>query len=227
MSSPKHVALLLAGCGVYDGSECTEAVSLMLHLERHGCTFDAFAPDKDQVHTVDHTAGSAAEEPKRNVMVESARIVRGNIQDVKKFDIKKYDAVVAPGGFGAMKNWCTYAIDGVEKYEIDADVKKMLSDCLDAKKVLGLTCIAPMLLPKVRSGLKFTLGKTTGDNFPYVGTATDAISLGANHVECDNKDIVVDEENKIVTCPAFMQDDTYYAVFMNIGQLVDKVVAMM
>jgi len=227
MSSPKHVALLLAGCGVYDGSECTEAISLILHLERHGCTFDTFAPNKDQYHTVDHTTGSATEEPRRNVMVESARIVRGKIQDIKEFDITKYDAVVAPGGFGAMKNWCSYAIDGADKYKIDDDVKKMLTDCLDAKKVLALTCIAPMLLPKIKPGLKFTLGKIAGDNFPYAGTATDAISMGANHVECDNKDIVVDEENKIVTCPAFMQDGKFYDVYVNIGMLVDKVVTMM
>jgi enhancing lycopene biosynthesis protein 2 len=227
MSSTKHVALLLAGCGVYDGSECTEAVSIILHLERNGCTFDTFSPNKDQVHTVNHTAGSADEDPKRNVMVESARIVRGKIQDVKEFDIDKYDAVVVPGGFGAMKNLCSYAIDGVDKFKIDDGVKKMLTACLDTKKVLGLTCIAPMLMTKVKPGCKITLGKATGDNFPYAGTIADAISLGMNHVECDNKGIVVDEENKIVTCPAFMQDENFYAVFVNIGMLVDKIVEMM
>ncbi len=104
MSTPKHVAVLLAGCGVYDGSECTEAVSTILHLERNGCTFDAFAPNKDMAHTVDHTKGEASENPARNVMIESARIVRGVIADVATFDVEKYDAVVIPGGFGAMKN---------------------------------------------------------------------------------------------------------------------------
>ncbi len=223
----KHVAILLAGCGVYDGSECTEAVSMILHLERNGCTFDAFAPDKDMAHTVDHTKGTASEDPARNVMVESARIVRGAIKDVSEFDVSKYDALVIPGGFGVMKNLCTYAIDGVDKYEIDAGVKKMILDCIDSKTVLGLTCIAPMLLPKVKDGLKFTLGKSEGEAFPYAGTCADAVKLGGKHVECDNDDIVVDEDNLIVTAPAFMKDAGYWAVYKNIGQMVDKVAEMM
>ena len=222
----KHVALLLAGCGVYDGSECTEAVSMMLHLERNGCTFDSFAPNKDVAHTVNHTDGSASDTPARNVMVESARICRGKIQDVTEFDVDKYDAVVIPGGFGAMKNLCSYAIEGAEKYELDAGVKKMIEDCLRTKTVLGLSCIAPMLLPKVQEGLKFTVGKSSGDDFPYAGTCADAKTLGADHVECDNQDIVVDEKNLIVTAPAFMQDAGYYAAHVNIGMMVDKVVSM-
>eukprot|EP00591_Stephanopyxis_turris_P002720 CAMPEP_0195522906 /NCGR_PEP_ID=MMETSP0794_2-20130614/21528_1 /TAXON_ID=515487 /ORGANISM="Stephanopyxis turris, Strain CCMP 815" /LENGTH=231 /DNA_ID=CAMNT_0040652773 /DNA_START=45 /DNA_END=740 /DNA_ORIENTATION=- len=226
-ASGKHVAVLLAGCGVYDGSECTEAVSMILHLERTGCTFDAFAPNKNQVHTVDHTKGTASEDPARNVMVESARIVRGAIKDVSEFDVSKYDALVIPGGFGAMKNLCTYAIDGADKYEIDAGVKKMIEDSLSSKTVVGLSCVAPMLLPKVKEGLKFTVGKSKGDDFPYAGTCGDATKLGAKHVECDNKGVVIDEENLIVTAPAFMQDTGYWPVFENIGQMVDAVVKMM
>ncbi len=121
---------------------------------------------------------------------------------------------------------CNYAIVGADDYEIDTGVKKMLEDCLNTKTVLGLSCIAPMLLPKVRKGLKITLGKSEGDNFPYAGTCADAAKLGANHVECDNKGIVVDEENKIVTCPAFMQDSGFYPVYENIGQMIDEVVKM-
>ena len=200
---------------------------MILHLERTGCTFDAFAPNKDQVHTVDHTAGTASDTPARNVMVESARIVRGNIKDVSEFDVEKYSALVIPGGFGAMKNLCNYAIDGVDKYEVDPGVQKMIEDCLQTKTVLGLSCIAPMLLPKIQTGLKITLGKTSGEEFPYAGTCADATKLGANHVECDNQSVVVDEENKIVTAPAFMQDAGYYAVYENIGQMMDTVVSML
>jgi enhancing lycopene biosynthesis protein 2 len=223
----KHVAILLAGCGVYDGSECTEAVSMILHLERNGCTFDAFAPDKAVAHTVDHTKGEASEDPVRNVMVESSRIVRGSIKDLSEFDVSRYHALVIPGGFGAMKNLCTYAIDGADKYEIDDEVKKMILDCIESRTVVGLSCIAPMLLPKVMNGLKFTVGKSEGEAFPYAGTVADAVKLGANHTECDNDDVVVDEENLIVTAPAFMKDAGYFAVFNNIGQMIDKVVTMM
>ena len=223
----KHVAVLLAGCGVYDGSECTEAVSVILHLERNGCTFDAFAPDKDMAHTVDHTKGEASEDPVRNVMVESSRISRGSIKDLSEFDVSRYNGLVIPGGFGAAKNLCTYAIDGVDNYDIDDGVRKMILDCIESRTVIGLACISPMLLPKVMNGIKFTVGKSEGEEFPHAGTVADAIKLGANHIECDNDDVVVDEDNMIVTAPAFMKDAGYFPVFNNIGQMIDKVVTMM
>jgi len=227
----KHVAILLAGNGVYDGSECTEAVSMILHLERCGCTFQAFAPNKNQVHTINHTDGSSEEKPARNVMVESARIVRGKIQDVNEFDVTKFEALVVPGGFGAVKNLCTYAIDGVDAYKLDDGVSKMLEACLSTKTVIGLSCIAPMLLPlSSNKNIKFTVGKSTGDEFPYKGTVTDAIKLTENDnniIECDNKNIVIDEENKVVTAPAYMQDSSHYDVYLNIGQMIDAVVTLM
>lgn len=160
-------------------------------------------------------------------MVESARIVRGNIQPASEFNADKFDALLVPGGFGAMKNLCNYALDGVDNYDLDDDVRKMLESCLHSKTPMGLTCIAPMLLPKIKKGLKITVGKSEGDDFPYAGTCKDASSLGAVHVECDNTGVVVDEENKIVTAPAFMQDAGYFAAYTNIGQLVDTVVKMM
>ena len=40
----------------------------------------------------------------RNVLVESARIARGNISPLSTLSATSYDAVVFPGGFGAAKN---------------------------------------------------------------------------------------------------------------------------
>ncbi len=237
-------------------------------MERTGCTFQAFAPNKDQVHTVDHTKGEASTIPPRNVMVESARIVRGNIQPADAFNCNEYDALVIPGGFGAMKNLCNYALDDttVHTYDLDVDVRKMIEDCLSSKTPLALSCIAPMLLPKVQTQsvkidddnqdgggetattgndsdsngdssfegtihmnkkITLTLGKSEGDDFPYAGTIGDAKALGIHHVECDNKNVVIDEDHLIVTAPAFMQDAGYYAVFQNIGQMVDALVKLM
>lgn len=34
----KHVAVVLAGCGVYDGSEIHEASAVLVHLSRGGAT---------------------------------------------------------------------------------------------------------------------------------------------------------------------------------------------
>jgi len=40
----------------------------------------------------------------RNVLVESARIARGNISALTNLKATDFDAVVFPGGFGAAKN---------------------------------------------------------------------------------------------------------------------------
>ena len=39
-----------------------------------------------------------------NVLVESARIARGNIKPLGQLSAAQFDAVVFPGGFGAAKN---------------------------------------------------------------------------------------------------------------------------
>lgn len=55
-----------------------------------------FAPNTDQMHVVDHLKGSPTEE-KRNVLVESARLARGDIQDLSELSVKDLDAIIFPG----------------------------------------------------------------------------------------------------------------------------------
>ena len=74
-----NAAVVLHGCGVYDGTEITEAVAVLVGLSRHGAKVSCFAPDKDQMHVINHTKGEPHEDETRNVLVESARISRGEI----------------------------------------------------------------------------------------------------------------------------------------------------
>lgn len=55
-----------------------------------------FAPNVEQMHVINHLAGKPSEE-KRNVLVESARLARGNIQDLSNLSVKDHDAVIFPG----------------------------------------------------------------------------------------------------------------------------------
>lgn len=55
-----------------------------------------FAPNIDQMHVVDHMKGEPSQE-KRNVLVESARLARGNIQDLSALSVKDHDAIIFPG----------------------------------------------------------------------------------------------------------------------------------
>ena len=57
-----------------------------------------FAPNVDQMHVVDHLKGAPTEE-KRNVLVESARLARGEIKDLSELGVKEHDAIIFPGSF--------------------------------------------------------------------------------------------------------------------------------
>ena len=75
----KKVAVILSGCGVFDGAEIHESVLTLLAIERAGANYQCFAPNIDQFHVVNHLTGEEMPEV-RNMMVESARIARGNVR---------------------------------------------------------------------------------------------------------------------------------------------------
>ncbi|MCP4367498.1 MAG: isoprenoid biosynthesis glyoxalase ElbB, partial [Deltaproteobacteria bacterium] len=105
------IGVLLSGCGVNDGSEIHEAVIAMLTLDRAGAETVCMAPDMDQLDVVNHLTGEATGE-KRNVLVESARIARGNIKDINNVHVTDIDGLIIPGGFGAAKNLSDFAVKG-------------------------------------------------------------------------------------------------------------------
>lgn len=199
----KKFAVVLAGCGVYDGAEIHEAVATLLAIDQSGSEYECFAPDIAQYHVVNHVTGEATIES-RNVLVESARIARGKIKDIKLFDPLHFDAIVFPGGFGVAKNLCTFAIDGPD-CQVNTDVAEALHKAFKAALPIGALCIAPALIAKV-------LGKSTLSIGNDHGTATAIESLGAKHQVAEGSDIVVDIENKLVTSPCYMLDSSISVV---------------
>lgn len=224
-TKPHRIAVLLAGCGVYDGSETTETVSFLVHLDRCGADVTMFAPDIEQHHAVDHTKGSEMETPRR-VLVESARIARGKISPLSALEVDAFDAIVIPGGFGVAKNLSTFAFDG-DKMTVLPLVETVLKAFHAEKKPIGFCCISPVLAGRVFPGCEVTVGKSSGDEWPHSGTAAALTAMGATVVEKEGNEIHVDVANRFVSCPAYMHDSTPYAVFMNIGQLVDGLVEML
>lgn len=194
------VGVVLSGCGVYDGSEIHEAVITLLALDRAGAEALCMAPDIDQMHVVNHLTGTAAEGEKRNVLVESARIARGKIRNIKDVRSTEIDALIFPGGFGAAKNLCDFAVKGPQ-CEIHPEVARLVREIVQAKKPLAAVCIAPALLSKVlgQDGLahKLTIGTD-----PDTAKALEA--MGSTHEACPVTEFVVDRENKIVSTPAYM-----------------------
>lgn len=194
----RRVGVILSGCGVYDGAEIHEAVCTMLALDRAGAEIVCMAPDREQSEVIDHRTQTPVAET-RNVLAESARIARGQIQDVAKTKADELDAAVLPGGFGAAKNLSSFATAGAS-CEVDPGVARLLRDLHAAGKPIAALCIAPAVLASVFG--KDLNPEITIGNDP--GTAKALAAMGARHKEAGVVDVVVDKTNRIVTTPCYM-----------------------
>ncbi|MCW4149714.1 isoprenoid biosynthesis glyoxalase ElbB [Halomonas sp. 18H] len=216
----KQVAVILSGCGVQDGSEVYETTLTLLRLDQLGIGYRCFAPDIDQQEVINHYSGEAQPEQRRNVLVESARLARGDIAPLAELAVDEFDAVILPGGFGAAKNLSTFATDGSEM-AIQAGLREALADFHEDRKPIGLMCIAPVMVPRLLGpGIAVTIGHDPG--------VSGAISaMGGLHRSCGVEDIVVDFENRVVTTPAYMLATRIGEAATGIFKLVDRIDEMM
>ena len=144
MASQKRVGVVLSGCGFLDGAEIHEAVCTLLSLDRHGAKLVAAAPDVPQLHVVDHLKGAPSEGETRGVLAEAARIVRGQIAPLSTISARDLDALIFPGGYGAAKNLCTFAVEG-RAMRVQPDVERIVREMRGAGKPMGFICIAPVI----------------------------------------------------------------------------------
>ena len=193
----KKIGVVLSGCGVRDGSEIHEAVLTLLAIDRSGAQAVCLAPDVE-LSEVNHLSMQETG-AKRNVLVESARIARGEISDLKTVGAADLDAIVFPGGFGAAKNLCSFAFEG-EKGSVQPDVLRLLREMAAAKKPICAICIAPTVVA-LALGKDLAPKLTIGND---QGTAKAIAATGSSHVDCAATDCVVDRENRIVSTPAYM-----------------------
>jgi len=214
----KKVGVVLSGCGVYDGAEIHESVLTLLALAKQGAEAICFAPDKSQTDVINHLSGELMPET-RNVLIEAARIARGNIQPLAQASAEELDALIVPGGFGAAKNLSNFASQGSE-CRVDDALKALAQRMHAAGKPLGFMCIAPAMLPKI---FDFPLRLTIGTD---IDTAEVIEEMGGEHVPCPVEDIVVDEDNKIVTTPAYMLAQTIAEAAVGIEKLVERVLVL-
>lgn len=212
-----RVGVVLSGCGYLDGAEVHESVLTLYFLERAGAEIRCFAPDRNQMHVVNHLTGEPTGET-RNVLVESARIARGQIEDIKKARMADLDALVLPGGFGAAKNLSEFATKGPAG-EVDADLVRLVAEAVEQKKPIVAICISPAVLAAAlqRSGKSATV--TIGND---KATADAVRSTGSTHADCPVDQAVVDEKNRIISTPAYMLGPGPKAVGAGIEQAIDK-----
>lgn len=214
----KTFAVVLAGCGAFDGAEIHEAVLTMLAIDKAGATYQCFAPDIPQHHVLNHITGK--EMPgQRNVLTESARIARGNIKPLDVFSADDFDALIIPGGFGAAKNLCNWAFRGTD-CTVNPDVETAVRAMFDAGKPIGAMCIAPVILAKMFSGTSLTTG-----NDPASESFTEA--MGNKYVKAGHGIVVTDRERKLFTTPCYMLDATVSQIAEGTDNIVREMILML
>lgn len=193
----RKVSMILSGCGVFDGTELHEAVITNLELHRKGFEVEFFAPDVEQAHVFDHLKGTNAPGETRNVLTEAARIARGKVKPLEDLNLTEYAGVAFPGGFGAAKNLSTYAFDG-ENCKVNEQVGRLIREAHGAKMPMLFMCISPMLPARVLGkGVELTIGSSPKQ-------ADHITQWGARHITKAVNEFHTDEENLIVSTPAYM-----------------------
>jgi enhancing lycopene biosynthesis protein 2 len=213
------VGVLLSGAGVFDGSEIHEATSILIALDRRGAKAVCMAPNIPQAGVVNH-ATKQPDPASRSVFEEAARIARGNIKDLATVNAADLDALIFPGGFGAVKNLCNFAAAGTD-CTVNPQVKRLIEEMHNAKKPIGLACIAPILAAKVLS--QFNPQLTIGTD---AGTADAIHSMGGRHVNTDPTGVCIDETNRLVTTPCYMNEVGPWTVYQGAEKMVDEVLRM-
>ena len=213
----KKIAFILAGCGGTDGTEIHEATYSYLAAKQLGCEYECFSINKKQkIVKNNYTQEEVNEE--RNLLVESARLGKFGIKDIKELNVNNFDILFFPGGYGSAINISTYAIDG-ENYHVDENVAKIIKDFKEAGKVICAICIAPMILAKTLTNTKITLGEDK--KIARIVNAT-----GNHFVETESGNICVDEENKVITSPCFMMTTNPAIVYEEVYAIIEKAITL-
>ncbi|MBN1158349.1 MAG: isoprenoid biosynthesis glyoxalase ElbB [Bacteroidales bacterium] len=218
MEKSKKFAVVLSGCGVFDGSEIHEAVMTLYAIVKNGGSYDIFAPDIRQHHVVDHYRHQESNET-RNVLAESARIARGKARPLSQFDPGKYDGLIFPGGMGAVKNLCDFVVKK-SKCTVNKDVEQAIRQMASRKKPIGACCIAPVILARVLGNVKVTVGND-------MSTARALEEMGATHQVTSSGEVAVDETHKVVTTSAYMLDADIAHIAVGIENVIISMMNIM
>lgn len=214
----KKFAVILAGSGVYDGAEIHEATLTLLAIAKNGASYAIFAPDIPQHHVINHLTGEVMQES-RNVLVEAARIARGNIRPLSTFRAADFDAMIFPGGFGAAKNLSTWAFEG-DNCTVNPEVENAIRSMNDVRKPIGAMCIAPVILARLFKSCHLTTGQ---DN----ASADFIMKTGNKYVRTTHGEVVTEREKNFFSTPAYMLDATILDIETGTNNIVREMLKYM
>lgn len=204
-------AVILSGCGVFDGSEIQESVLCFLALREYGHTYDCYAPDRGMT-VISHITKKPMGQ--RNVLEESARIARGDIYDLHLLDPSKYDLLIIPGGMGVGKNLSTF-IDEQEHCDVLIDLTKVVRAFFDAKKPIVAICMGPVILAKALSSkgcFKLTLGKGA-ENMAVLK------KMGMDPVAAAGDEMV--QDGTLYTAPGYYEASSLDQIYHSLRKIFD------
>ncbi|MDD9331651.1 MAG: isoprenoid biosynthesis glyoxalase ElbB [Wolbachia sp.] len=209
-------AVVLSGCGHLDGAEVREAILSLLTLDQQEVEIKCFAPDINISQVMNHKTKEGTKE-KRNVLVEAARIARGDIYDLKEAKAEDFDMLVVPGGYGVAKNLSDLA-EGNDTVTVIPEFEKLVLEFFNAKKPIGAICISPAVIVSIlsqKTKVKVTIGDDKGRLIE---------KLGGEHIRCDTELSIEDEECNVFSCSAYMREEDIYSIYQGIRHMIDSMV---
>jgi len=209
--------VMLCGAGRADGSEMHESGCALLSLAQVGLPYRCFAPDAAQTEVVNHLTGKATVGESRNMLVEAARIARGEISDLAKAQADDLLAIVIPGGLGCGKNFCSYAYDGAACH-VNADLERLIVAMHAQRKPIVALCLAPVIVARVLGGRNVPVKVTIGND---AKTSAAVQAMGAIHEPCAADRCVVDEEHRVLTTPCYMNAASVAEVYAGVKQTME------
>lgn len=221
----KKIGVLLSGCGVYDGAEIHESVLTLLAIRELGAEYVCISIDKPQHHVINHLTGEELNES-RNMMVEAARIARGDVKNILDVDPADIDALVIPGGFGSAKNFTNWAFEGPGGIVLP-EVKLLVVNMINVGKPICALCVSPVVVSKALEGSSINASLTLGSVDQKSPYDIQAFSKGMEKVGVKAayktvKEVNVDFENRIVSAPCYMMEADIVEVRENIKLAVQE-----
>lgn len=215
----KKIGVLLSGCGVYDGSEIQEVVLSLLEIDKMNAEAVCIALNENQVHTINHITGEEMPE-KRNMMIESARISRGNIHDISTINPADLDALVLPGGFGNAKNFTNWAFEGASG-SIHPAIKLLLVNMINIGRPIVALCVSPIVIAKALEGSSFSPKLTIGSTEQATPYSIEDFSNGLKQTGATvylktTHEIEFDANLNIISAPCYMQEVSIKTIHKNI-----------
>jgi enhancing lycopene biosynthesis protein 2 len=217
-----RVGVILSGCGVFDGAEIHETCCILVALDRRGAAVTCVAPNMPQAKVINHLSQKPVAGQQRNMLEESARIARGKIRDLASVSASDFDALMFPGGYGVTMNLSNFAEKGAQATVLPA-LAKLMREVHAAGRPIGLACIAPVLAARVFGEDKLHPRLTVGSD-PAVASAIN--QMGGQHQNVGPTEVLVDEQNKLVSTPCYMNDVGPWTISQGAERMVEEVLRL-